>query len=244
MAEIEKIQGEGILRILHDLQQDKTFLKMRLLDNDFERLTLVTDIRKWKKNTYFSIDDSSEFHDILAEDDIWRIEFEFTGRDKIKYVFRTTEGAIKNGKIWVAFPEFIERYQRRRVFRLEAPPKTRLFFKYESTAYELIVVNVSLSGTLGVQANMRKKLDLNLQPQKAQALQDVVLVFPSSDNSLNVKIKQCQVKRLKKNPQTQRYEYALEFTEIDEDNEIRLTEAIYRFQREFLRRRKRLKNSQ
>ena len=49
-----------------------------------------------------------------------------------------------------------------------------------------------------------------------------------------------EIKRLKRNPLTGRYEYALEFQEIDSLNRRKLNEQIYRFQREFLRKRLRV----
>jgi len=69
----------------------------------------------------------------------------------------------------------------------------------------------------------------------------VELVFPSKDGEdedSRVNINQCQIIRQERNPQTQKFECAMEFKEINEEEQKKLTELFYRWQREYLRKRK------
>jgi c-di-GMP-binding flagellar brake protein YcgR len=241
MANIEKIQGDDILRILKGLQQDKTLLKMQLPDGDFERLTFIIDIRKRKRIQYILIDYPEGFLEATEGLADWRIRFEFTGRDGIMYVFETEGGEYFQGMIWIKLPEVIDRYQRRKLFRLEAPPRTRLFFQLNDNRYELLAINVSLGGSLGALVRMNRTKEKDLENYNPKTLENVELVFPAKDVDSIVTIKQCQIKRQEKNPQTQKYEYAIEFKEMTEAEEKKLTALFYKWQRDFLRKRRLLK---
>ena len=52
-----------------------------------------------------------------------------------------------------------------------------------------------------------------------------------------IKISAIQIKRMKMNTETERYEVALEFYEIDQSEQQKLTDLIYRLQRQYLRKR-------
>lgn len=242
MTEPEKIQYEGILKILKDLQENKILVKIRLKDRDYERLTLITAVNKKRKSPRFMIDYTAEFEKAVAGLDIWRLDFEFTGVDDIKYVFKTTGGEFARGKIWVNFPTVVERYQRRGDFRLEAPAGTRLYFTLNSETYELLVKNVSLGGALGALGSSNKKLDHEFSQRSSQIMENVELTFlDKHKRKKSITIGQAKFNRLERNSVSNNFEFALQFTQIDEENELRLTELIYYFQRDYLRKRKMMK---
>jgi len=241
MTEMEKIRGEAILKLLTELQQNKIPLKIDRPDADEDSLTYIVDIRKRKRALHFLIDSD---HDKLKTDDAaspkrWR--FEFIDKENIKYVFETAAGEWSRGMMWVGFPEFIDRYQRRSLFRLEAPPGTRLYFNVDDVEYKLLVINVSLGGTLGVLVSLTRQMEKELKSSKSKILHDVELNFPSKNREEQdsvVKIKRCQIKRQERNPLTQKFECAMEFKEIDEDEQKKLTRLFYRWQRDYLRKRR------
>jgi len=143
--------------------------------------------------------------------------------------------------IWVRFPEYVHRYQRRKLFRLEAPNGTRLYFKVNDIRYKLLVINVSLGGTFGVLVSSTKQMGQELKLHKSKTLNDVELLFPSEDRKAAgaiVNIKRCQINRKEINPATNKFEYALEFIEISEEEMKNLTDLFYKWQREYLRKRK------
>jgi hypothetical protein len=61
--------------------------------------------------------------------------FDFVGKDKILYSFRTVVGRINGDDIWMEFPEFIERVQRRKFYRIAPPIGTKIYFEVDSGKY-------------------------------------------------------------------------------------------------------------
>jgi c-di-GMP-binding flagellar brake protein YcgR len=83
-------------------------------------------------------------------------------------------------------------------------------------------------------------MELELQRKPPQMLEGVELIFPTKiDNApSNVNIKQCKIKRQQINQQTQRHECAIEFKEIAEDQQKKLTTLFYQWQRDYLKKRR------
>jgi len=245
MANIEKIQGDAILQLFKELQQEKIPLQVKLTDGGYEHLSHLKEIRKRLKSHYFLIEYKEDFQKATEDFDDWRLKIEFAGKDGIKYVFLTGESDVSQGMIWIKFPETVHRYQRRSLFRLEAPHGTRLYFTVNEIRYKLLVINVSLGGTLGVLVSLTRQMKQELKLNIPRILKDVELVFPSkaeNEDDSKVTIKRCQIIRQERNPQTQKYECAMEFKEITEKEQKKLTELFYQWQRDYLRKRRLFKN--
>jgi c-di-GMP-binding flagellar brake protein YcgR len=240
MVNIEKIQGSAVLKLFKELQQDDIPLKMQLMNDEYECLTQIAEIRKWKRAHYFLIKYHENFRIGANDLDDWRMRFEFAGKDNINYAFETITDQISRKMIWIRFPEIVYRYQRRGHFRLEAPHGARLYFKINDTRYNLLVINMSLGGTLGVLVSLTKKMEQELQKKSSKMLEYVELIFPARNDGEDsrVNIKQCKIKRQQRNPQTQRYECAIEFKEIAEDQQKKLTTLFYQWQRDYLKKRR------
>jgi c-di-GMP-binding flagellar brake protein YcgR len=241
MAEIEKIRGAAIVKLLTELQQFKTPLKIRRKADGKEYLTYIADIRKRQRTLHFLVNSQEDLPNTGAAAKPSRLGFEFIDQENIKYIFETHAEEFSRGMIWFAFPEFIQRYQRRSLFRLEAPPGARLYFKVNNVRYKLLVINVSLGGTLGVLVSLTKQMEHELTSCESQTLENVELCFPPKNQKEKgsvVRIKRCRIIRQEPNPMTQKLECALEFKEIAEDEQKKLTRLFYSWQREYLRRRK------
>jgi c-di-GMP-binding flagellar brake protein YcgR len=148
--------------------------------------------------------------------------------------------------IWARLPEIVNRYQRRGHFRLEAPHGTRLCFKINDQSYDLLVINISLGGTLGVLSTLTIKKERELREKSPDILENVELIFPpNSENEdsedTTVNIKHCKIIRQRRNPETQGYEFAIEFKEMAEDQQKKLTTLFYQWQREYLKKRRQFK---
>ena len=89
--------------------------------------------------------------------------------------------------------------------------------------------------------SLTKEMELELQKKSSNVLELVELTFPSNgkDDDSKVNIKQCKIKRQQINPQNRRLECAIEFEEIEEDQQKKLKMLFYQWQREYLKRRKR-----
>jgi hypothetical protein len=226
MAESEKIRGIRITSMFEELRQRKTLLKLILVDTDFEHLAVVTGLRRKESGSHFIIDTPRGFKEAAADIDIWQIRFEFIGKDNINYVFTTIGGQIAGNQIYIKLPEEMERKQRRKLFRIK-----------QGTRHELQVIDISLGGSLAALV----QTDIHVQPKPpfldTRPLKDVELIFPAEIFRQSIKIKTAQIKRLKKNPETTRYEIALEFNQISKSDQRLLNDLIYRLQRQSLRKR-------
>jgi c-di-GMP-binding flagellar brake protein YcgR len=245
MAGIEKIEGNAVLQLLKGLQKDKAPLKMRLTEDAEEYLTHISDVRRRRRKFQFKVNSQDAFLMAGVDTDGLQLQFEFTDPNKIKFVFEAEPAEISLGAIWVKFPEFIHRYQRRSLFRMEAPRGTRLYFTLNDTRCKLLVINISLSGSLGVLVSLTKHMEHELQSHQTKILENVELIFPAKGEAAEptiVKIKRCKMRRHKRNPVTHKFECAAEFIEIGEEERQKLREAFYEWQRDYLRKRKLLES--
>jgi hypothetical protein len=211
--------------MLEELRQRKTLLKLMLVDTDFEHLAVVTGLRRKESGSHFIIDTPRGFKEAAAD------------IDNINYVFTTIGGQIAGNQIYIKLPEEMERKQRRKLFRINAPAETKLCFSIQGTRHELQVIDISLGGSLAALV----QTDIHVQPKPpfldTRPLKDVELIFPAEIFRQSIKIKTAQIKRLKKNPETTRYEIALEFNQISKSDQRLLNDLIYRLQRQSLRKR-------
>ncbi len=240
MADIEKIQGQNILQLFRELKKDSTLLNVHLPDNNYKYLARIVDIRIRHKTAYFLIEYPESFKTLFKNSEAASIGFEFTGKDEINYAFRIPAWQIVKNKLWLQLPQLVERKQRRRQFRISAPAGTTLHFKLNSKHFELKVIDISLGGSLCVLIDTSKHNDRHADLTRTKYIEALDLNFPSQNESIIVTIERAEVKRLNHDPLSNRYEYALEFRKIDSINKRKLNDQIYRFQREFLRKRLRV----
>ncbi len=133
-------------------------------------------------------------------------------------------------------PEEVERKQRRKLFRIDAPAETKLCFSIHATRHELEVIDISLGGSLAALVQTDSPVKHKPPFPDIHALKDVELVFPAEISRQPIRIKTAQIKRVKKNPETTRYEMALEFNQISKRDERLLNDLIYGLQRQHLRK--------
>jgi c-di-GMP-binding flagellar brake protein YcgR len=237
MSESEKIKGAAIPKLFEELLQHKTLLKLTVVDTDDEHLTPITAMVNRNKVPHLVIDAPEGLEHAIAEIDPWHFHFEFTGKDHIKYTFRTIGGEIDHHRIYVKCPGEVERWQRRELFRLNAPVGTKLCLPHDTVRYELDVIDISIGGTLATLVRTSSH-DLETPPfDEAQILTNMELAFPSEIMRQPIKIKTVRLKRLKLNSEKTGYEVAFEFDKISTREQKRLTDLIYRLQRQALRHR-------
>lgn len=226
--------GEKRFNIFEQLQRDKTLLTLHIPRVDFDKLTIIIGTMTRDNIPFFLIDKPPGFDEAASDVKGIEIHFEFTGRDKVKYSFKTIGCEISGDKVHIRFPEIIERRQRRKHFRLEPPVNTKLHVAVNSSRYEASVISVSLGGALIVFGEKNeKKPTLKI----GQKLNHIQLVFPSDKEDLRVHINRALVKRLGNAPVTGHFHCSVQFTDIEKNEEKMLNEFIYRFQRLFLRKR-------
>ena len=237
MAKSEEIKDSAITKLFEELITYKTFLKMNLLNSDFKQLTRITALADRHNELHFIINTPEEFEHASAKTAPWRIRFEFTGRDHIEYGFTTIGGEIHSNRTFVKMPRVVERNQRRKLFRINAPAGTKLCLTLDGIRPELEVINLSIGGSLA--ALVQADSDVKGSPLFADNyfLKDAELIFPAEIMRQPIKISAIRIKRMKMNTERERYEVALEFYEIDQSEQQKLTDLIYRLQRQSLRKR-------
>lgn len=232
----EIIRDKTRFKIFRELESEKTLIRMHLLGHQYERLTVVTGIRNQQKVPSFLIDCPRGFKEAAAGIDDCRIRFEFTGKDKVKYVFRTSGQTFLDKEICIRFPEVIERIQRRRHFRLTPPLGSELYINAKPTIHKMNVIDVSQGGVLGA---LKKSVPMSEDPlfKVGNRLKDIELIFPAEVETIMVQIKEAVIRRLGKDPVTGRDTCAFQFMDIEKDPRKTLIELIYQFQRDILRNR-------
>jgi c-di-GMP-binding flagellar brake protein YcgR len=238
--DINKLKGDAIKEVFEELIQDKTFIRILLLDGDYQRLTVMTGIRKKLRNPVFLIGYPEGFKEALAKNARWKAKIEFTGKDKLKYSFIASKGQISENVIRFPFPKSIHRHQRRKHFRLEAPDGTTLAFNIKAEVCKEKVIDISLGGAMIALVYPGDK-DPNGQPFKiGDILRDVEIGFPSKTGGHRINIRKAAVVRIEDGSAGSPKYCGLQFIDIEKDQVKKLTEFIYNYQRRFLRKRVRV----
>jgi c-di-GMP-binding flagellar brake protein YcgR len=237
MAKSEKIKGSALTKIFEELISSQTLLKLNILDSNLEQLTRVTALTDLHNEPHFIIDTPEGFENTAAKPALRRMRFEFTGRDHLKYAFTATAGEIHGGRTFVKMPLKVERNQRRKLFRVNAPAGIKLCLTPGGIRPELQVINLSIGGSLAAVVQTNSNLKVSPLFADGAFLKDAELVFPPEIMGQAIRISTIQIKRMKMNAETKRCEVALEFYEIDKNEERKLIDLIYRIQRQYLRRR-------
>ena len=237
MEETEKIYDKDLLNLLKALQNNKTLINIDLPGKDYECLSMITRIQTMRRNPCFVIDYPQGFKEAVADTEDLEMSFEFTGEDKVSYSFRTSDWEICRDGIRVKIPEFIYRIQRRKDFRIDVPPATKLHVKEESTLLQFAVRDISMGGTLivlvGPEACSKKDTIFKV----GEYLKDIELVFPLEGKDFQVHIEKAVAVRLHEDTPEAKSCCALQFVGMEEKEEKALTEFIYKYQRFLLKRK-------
>jgi c-di-GMP-binding flagellar brake protein YcgR len=232
MEDSEKIYGEYRFALLQDLLTGRSPVSFKIEGTEFEKLTFVTGFKQVKTTSYLLVDRFKGLSGALSAGRDVRLHF--TGSDKIQYSFKTRIHEIADHDIWLEFPEFIERIQRRKHFRVVTPLGTGVLLPKNEKTYEGHAVNLSMVGVLFKEAERaEERSEWNVGEEMEQ-----VQVFWSRDLvSTSISVKKSRVQRVVKDPVTGRCWCALHFLELDNEEEEKLREFIYMSQREALKRR-------
>ncbi|MCJ8499227.1 PilZ domain-containing protein [Desulfatitalea alkaliphila] len=240
MAETGKVQGRKLLALFEYLIEKQVIISMHIEGTDFERLTCVTGLKASPTGgRLLCIDRPAGFVDQAAKVGDVVLKFNFNGPDRLEYIF-TTRGVRHQGReLETPLPEVVERIQRRKDFRMETPPGVRLLVKQDKLHAILDLINVSLGGAFTV---LRKHNLKNLQGslfKEGQPIVNAGILVPAGkdyDEQVII-IQKAEVRRIEHDKPNNRYRYAFQFTALDSRERHKLTQAIYHFQRQFLKRR-------
>ncbi len=212
---------------------------MRLVGQNYERLTMITRIPKDKKASFFAIDPPRDFRNTVSKLGTWEIHFNFKGSDNLEYIFTTLGGKFSDNETQINFPDYIERLQRRRYFRLSVPTGTKLFFESDQVRREISLMNISMRGALGVLNTFNEENQKKPIFEKEDYLKNIEIVFPSDtkNSEQKLRVKKAIIRRAEHDQQKQMDIYAFEFVSIDRDQEKVLIQIIYNLQRLYLQKK-------
>lgn len=233
----ETISDKDIRKLFASLIKTKTLIRLQLAGTDYEQLTMMTGFRRKLSRVFLLLGYPDGFEEAAAGQPGWKIDYEFTGEDKIPYVFTTSGGEIYRGQLCVPFPPAVTRKQRRKYFRVAAPEGTIVAFKYGEGDCREAVLDVSVGGALVALVRLKSPGQGGLPFTVGETLEDVELTFPPAFAENKIKIKRASVVRFDHGQPQAATCCGLEFVEIDPDHLKALTDFIYAYQRKFLRNR-------
>jgi hypothetical protein len=239
MTGAEKIQGKKMIRLMELVQREKIMLSMRFVGQNYERLTMIVRVPTDRNRSFFVIDPPTDFINTVSKLSTCEIRFNFNGPDNLEYNFTTGGCKFENNEAQIYFPDYIERLQRRRYFRLSVPTDTKLFFESDQGQQEINLTNISMSGTLGFLKMFNVKDQKKPILNKEDYLKNLKIVFPSDikGDKQEVKVNKAIIRRAEHDPQKNLDLYAFEFVSIEKDQEKMLIKIIYDLQRLFLQKK-------
>jgi len=240
MGEAGKVQGAKLTELFDELIAKKVIISMNVVGAGFDRLTCITGTANDDGGQHLFVDPPEDFREAAADKDLWHLRFNFNGPDQLEYIFSTRGGELVEQGLKIPFPEFVERLQRRRNFRVDAFTGTRMQFQLKKINGVLDVINVSLGGSYGVLVKHNFKFIRGSVLKMDQQVHDISIVFPGDDEQPDetIYVKQAEVKRVEHDQDRGFYRYAFEFKKMDKEERQRLTQIIYGLQRKYLQRRK------
>ena len=239
MTDKERIYGQRIHKLLQDLHKDRTVLTLHLIGREYERLTIITGILNYKSTAYLTVDYPAGFRERVGDGKPSRLLFQFMGRDKIHYSFRADLKAVLKNDICVNFPDYIEKIQRRKFFRLVPPLGTKIAIAGLSQQ-EVHVLNISEGGAL--LSETRAAVEKPCMGAD-QTICDLRLTSLDNGRRFGIMIRKSLVRRVFKDQDTGKFHYAIQFLHMDTQDRHALGEWIFKCQREVLRKRNLLEGS-
>lgn len=240
MGEAGKVQGGKLTDLFNELIAKKIIISMNVVGAGFDRLTCITGILKDADGSHLLVDPPDDFAEAAAKKDLWHLRFNFNGPDHLEYIFSTRGGAFCEQGLRLPFPEYVERLQRRRNFRVNTLTGTQMHFQLKKIQGVIDLINVSLGGVYGVLTKHNFKFMRGPVLKMDQQVYDVSLVFPGNHDmpENTVYVKKAEVKRVEHDQDRGFYRFAFEFEEMDKEEQSKLTQVIYDLQRWYLQRRK------
>jgi len=242
MDDAAKLSREKTHQLFKYLMDKRVLVKLVVKGTGYESVTVITGLRSRNNQEQFRIDSPHDFQIILQSRDCGNLYFEFNGQDKVLYTFETApEPEWHSGEVWIPIPDGVERIQRRRNFRLEAPMGTELILRQLQPALKMVVLDFSLGGLLCVVESARERIKRNLMLTRGRRLKNLELLFRDENVTTKIRIAEATIIRVETNPVTGYRQYAFQFMRIEKNEEQSLTKVLYNMQRKMLRQRLPLK---
>ncbi len=234
-----KVQDERLTALFNELIEKKVIISIHVIGTAFERLTCITSVEQDSGGSYLLIDRPEGFSQAAGQAEAWNLKFNFNGPDHLEYIFSTCGGELCGPNLKVPLPEYVERLQRRKNFRILTVPGTKLLFAADKVKGVIDLINISLGGAFGILRKHKSKAHDSSLLAVDQRLHKIGLIFPADkdvDEQLVV-VNRAEVRRIEQDKERRLYKYAFEFMDIDKEQKQKLIQAIYHIQRQYLKNR-------
>ena len=229
----EKITGNKIFSILEQLKNNHTTVDMHVIGTSFNALSIILDVKKGVF-PYFCIDYPTRSRSVVPVVEGKKCYFEFYSEEKIQCKFRAVITSITGSYIKFDFPEFIEKTQRRKAFRVAAPGGTKLKCSIKKNMFEFDVLNIGEGGLLAGIRSIRHDESLLFN---GSILKGAVLSSFQDGIAINTGIKSAEIVRVEEKRELGSYYYGIKFTEMDIKSQNEIKKFIYYCQRQLLKKR-------
>ncbi|MCP4745429.1 MAG: hypothetical protein GY874_04695 [Desulfobacteraceae bacterium] len=239
MVDTSKLQGKKLTDLFQGLVQNRSIISVSVAGLQYERLTCVTGIRQVSGREYLSIARPDGLEKAASDSGGLNLQFTFNGPDKLEYLFSTKGGKYLGLDVEIPFPDYVERLQRRRDFRVVTTAGTHMLFKSKKLCGMIDVINVSMGGLLGIIRKHNQKGAKEPLLKMDQHLYKLGIFFQKTEDRSKkvVVIEKARVCRIEKDENRNICRYALKFLDLKRQEHAKLTQCIYGIQRDILKRR-------
>lgn len=235
MQSYNTIESPNLFTVLKEVAEDQILMKVFVWGHAYERLTLITGLQNEAGSDLFRIDLPEGLEEILSLHPATKLNFEFTGRDRLPHKFESTIQKVSPKEITLFFPDVIYRYQARNDFRIDTPAKTELSMDIDGSRIRMSVENISLGGVFCNCLNRSKPL-----VESCPQCTDAKLLCTLNDQCIEISINKIEMCRIQPLRRPKHFGVAYAFVELEAAAKKQLTRLIYDLQREFLQNRTRL----
>jgi c-di-GMP-binding flagellar brake protein YcgR len=228
----EIIRGMKIIKhMIQNLIDSKQTSSMRIPGTQFNWITYFLQIREDENLPLILVDHVKGFEVALARGLTRKISFEFKDKLGVPCRFETIVTESGPGGIWLEFPQAIQRIERRKYFRIEAPIDSVITFSLPNG--DNAAASVQNLGAGGIAIRFSKEGVIRVGDE----LKQIRLKIPGGDREAAVKfeIPDAVVKRVEK-MEGGKALVAIEFKEISENSRKKIIACVLKIQRVGLRR--------
>ncbi len=228
----EKITGNKIFGILDQLKNNHTTIDMHVMGTSFDALSIILDVSKGVF-PYFCIDFPGKSRSSVPVVEGGKCYFEFYSEEKIQCKFKAAITAITDKYIKFDFPEFIEKTQRRKAFRVAAPDGTKL----KSSRNKEIDFDVLNIGEGGLLAGIKSSRHNDSIFFNGSVLKGLTIISFQDGIAINTDVESAEIVRVEDKKELGSFYYGIKFTEVNIKSQNEIKRFIYYCQRQLLKKR-------
>jgi hypothetical protein len=224
----EIISGQKLVEMLQTLIDSRHLCTIEISQTRFSWMTILLSIQKDGPSHFLLVDPVARFERVLSRFPSREVSFEFL-ENGILCKFSSRVVRCDPQAIWLEFPDFLYRNQKRAHFRVEASSNEEIAFRAAGKEEKAPIKNYSLGG---VSFYIESHLELNTGDE----LRDLILILPKGMSMLSYPISLAVVRRIAMQSGDKKKLCALQFLKTERVIQEELGRHIFEKQRSIIRR--------